>query len=87
MTERTPKALADAIEPRLFEKLGESRRGKIKISMSCESKDEAAQLAHELAERGWITKVAFGMVLPEKSKEWQATDLVCVTGRSKARAS
>lgn len=87
MTERTPKTLADAIEPRLFEQLGESPRGKIKISMSCESKDEATELARELAERGWITKVAFGMVLPGESKEWQAADLVCVTGRSKARAS
>lgn len=75
--ERSGKALADAYEEKLGDKLA-------KANLICETKDEADALAHELRERGWRTEVSFCLVFKDpESTELTGGHAVVVNGRLK----
>jgi hypothetical protein len=83
MVERTPMALADALEPMLREKLGDKRkRGASPITFKCVTTLEAAQLATELRQRGWSASATKAISLAT-SDVWIG---VRVTGRKKVGA-
>jgi hypothetical protein len=83
MAERTPKTLANLVEPMLHDKLGKTRRrGASPISFKCETTLEAAQLAAELKKRGWSARPTKAINL-DNSEVWIG---VRVTGLAKKAA-
>lgn len=76
MTARTPDALAEAYNKHLSE-----RTSKGPISLSCESEDEAALVAHRLRKLGWKAETSEAMVLTDN--KFDGVHVVRVTGRRK----
>ena len=74
---RSGKTLADAYAKKLGEKLA-------RANLICETKEEAAALAHELQERGWRAEVSFCLVFKDpESTELTGGHAVVVNGRLK----
>jgi hypothetical protein len=84
MAERTPKALADALEPTRNKRHAE-KRGRFALSLGCQTEDEAVLVAHELGKRGWkaAPTTAVALINGDVKEELQLVNVVRVTGRKK----
>jgi len=77
MTERTPQLLADTFEPMLKEKQWARRS---RLTLKCDSEDEAVLVAHYLKKRGWKTCADAAIAGPSVN-ELSGCWVVVVSGR------
>jgi len=77
MPRRTPALIADVFEQQLERELWTRRH---RLSLACESKEEAVLVAQELKERGWRAKIDTGIMLLVKGSK--VATFVVVSGRS-----
>lgn len=78
MPERTPARIADTFVQQLEQQLWTRRD---RVSLACDSKDEAVLVVQELRERGWRAKIDLGTLL-HVQKGAKVVTFVIVSGRS-----